>query len=98
MKIGARKEDLSIGMLEPLDFQDPAEVTEFEVGDEFEETYRYIDGHEETGRTRYMGKSRLIPAAWNDGVPHPEKIRVPELHPLTPLSEGGVQLISRMKR
>jgi len=71
----------------PTDDLDLLWSVEMEAGDEFEQRYQYLDGHIETGRTRYTGNKvpfRVSPFEFR---------YLPELEALTPLTTGAVKIL-----
>jgi len=86
----ASARNASGALLEPLEVGDPAQAIEYEIGD-YEEVYRYQDGHIESGRTRYTGEWKKI---WVNAY---EYTRLPILMALTDLTPGPVMIIERRK-
>jgi len=74
-------------LLPPLLEGDPTDSMELEIGEEWNQVFEYEDGHRETGRVRYTGRKRHVRV--NDH----EMIIVPDLDPLTPLTEGAVKVV-----
>jgi hypothetical protein len=78
---------LSDSLLPPLPDGDPLDSMELEPGQEWNQVFEYEDGHRETGRVRYTGRGRKV---W---VNDHERILVPDLDPLTPLTSGAVKIV-----
>jgi hypothetical protein len=74
-------------MLPPLAEGDPLDVLELERGQEWIQVFEYMDGHRETGVVRYTGNTRSV---W---VNDHERITLPDLLAITPLTGGPVRVV-----
>ena len=69
-------------------------AVELETGDESDWLFQYMgDGHYEMGRVRYSGYWEYIPIINSNSN---EKLKIPILVALTPLSEGHVKFIKKI--